>query len=362
MIIILDTNVIQSDYYMNSGRFAILFDYVQKTKSKFVLPKIVIDELTANYEREFISRFNQYLRSKGSFIALYHKKFPEINITIKDEVKYYIDYVKNKFKVKDKEIYNYKESYLNDVIERAIRRRRPCSDRGEEIRDAILWLSILDIAQEIPDKTVTFISQNKKQFALGDDELHPDLKQECSDRDITIRYFSSLDNFAKYHASIIDFITEEWILASIGVDEILEESFDIIESFAERELDYELSNSFRYHDSAERSSTGYFKLIQGSLDVQNFYVYEMNDNSLRIEAILEGEIEVECEVEKVLKREEYDHDYEYDSSSQEYEYIPVMRQRKEINHEYIYVYPEVLLNIEILVRDRKISKWKVINE
>ncbi len=75
---------------------------------------------------------------------------------------------------------------------------------------------------------------------------------------------------------------------------------EIIGAFAERRLERKLSDSFL--DEDEASSTGYFNPTQGTLEVEKFYVYEMSDGSLRVEATFTGEIEVECEVEKVKRK------------------------------------------------------------
>lgn len=61
MIIVLDTNIIQGDFLLKSGKTVVLLDYVSKTQSKFVMPKIVYDELMANYERGLISRKSKFL-------------------------------------------------------------------------------------------------------------------------------------------------------------------------------------------------------------------------------------------------------------------------------------------------------------
>ena len=345
---------------MKSGRFVILFDYVQKTQSTFLLPKIVHDEVAATYERELSKRLSQFLRAKGLLAAaLTQTELPDFEVIPGNEVTSYLKYLRKKLDIKDKDIIDYKESYLHDVVDRAIRRKRPCTDRGEEIRDAILWHSVLDIAQESADKTVTFISQNTNQFSQADGSLHPDLLGDCAERAVTVKYFTSLDDFAKQHASNIEFITKEWLLASIDTDKVLEKAHNTIEVAAERTLERKLSN--RYEE--EQSSTGYFNPQQGTLDIESFYVYEMSDGSLRVEASLIGEVEVECEVEKIVRKEalDYDYEYEYNYGFELYEYPPWTRRRKEIKHEYVYVYPEVSLNLEVIVRDKAVVSWKILD-
>ncbi|MBK8812714.1 MAG: DUF4935 domain-containing protein [Acidobacteria bacterium] len=136
MIIVLDTNILHNDFLMRSGQFAILIDYIRKTQSKVILPKIVYDELPATFEREIRRRLKDFLRAKGSLAALLQNSLPEVNISVEHEVASYLNFVKEKLNVGDDDIFDYKETYLHDVIERAIHRRRPCTERGEEIRVA----------------------------------------------------------------------------------------------------------------------------------------------------------------------------------------------------------------------------------
>ncbi len=353
MIIVLDTNVIHSDFLMKSVRFEILFDYVQKTHSKFIIPKIVYEELAATYERELQAREHQFVEAKRSLTALLTQtELPRSEISIESEVSSFLNHLKDKLNVTGEEFFDYKEVYFHDAVERAVRRKRPCTDRGEGMRDAILWRSVLDIASEAPEKTVVFISQNTKHFAQSEGILHSDLIQECSENGVAVKYFTSLDAFAKQHASSIDFINEEWVLASIDTCRVLEEASGIIEKNAESALDRLLSGSLFQHDE-QRRPTGYFNPQYGSstLHLESFYVYEMSDGSLRIEATLTVEIEVECEFEKI-KTKAYFTFGKIDPTA--------IRHFGEVKTEYIYVYPEVSLNLEIIVRDKAAVSWKVI--
>ena len=353
MIIVLDTNILHNDFLMKSGQFAILIDYIRKTQSKVILPKIVYDELPVTFERELRKRLKEFVRARGSLAVLLQNKLPEVNISVESEIASYLNFVKEKLNVGDSDIFDYKETYLHDVIERAIRRRRPCTERGEEIRDAVLWHCVLDIAGESPEKSVIFISNNTKQFASDDAALHPDLIEDYTKRNLKVIYFPSLDSFAKQHASNIEFITKEWLLSSIDVDAALEGARGLIETYAKYRLPSRLSEG--------KSSTGYFKMTQGSLDLENFYVYEMADGSLRVELTLTGETEVECEVEKIVRKEEHDYDYEFDFFSREYEYVPVTRYRSDVEYEYEYLNPTVSITLDVTVKDKEIVEWKVMD-
>jgi hypothetical protein len=52
MVVVLDTNIIQQDYFIKSSRFTVLLDYPHRTHSQIALPKLVLDELRGNLKRD----------------------------------------------------------------------------------------------------------------------------------------------------------------------------------------------------------------------------------------------------------------------------------------------------------------------
>ena len=324
------------------------------------MPKLVYDELAARYQEALLKHLNKFLGAKSALAnVLIQTQPPHIEISAESEGSSFFSHLKHKLRVKEENFFDYKEGYLHDVMNRAICRKRPCTDRGEEIRDAVLWRSVLDIAKEAPEKTVIFISENAKQFASGDGTLHADLQQDCKEHGVNVKYFSSLDDFGKQHASKIDFITEDWLLGSIDIDVVMEEARDIITAYAERILARKLSDSSYPYDqecfpTGDSELTGYHYY-----DIESFYIYEMSDGALRIEATLIGQFEVRCGVEKRVRRKEYEDGFGYDSVFEEYKDIPFSGHRVEVKTENIYINPELSLNFEIIVRNETVVSCKV---
>lgn len=364
MIIILDTNIIYSDFFLSSGKFVILRDYMLKTRSKFVVPTIVFDELTAGYEREVCKRQSELLRAvkKLSYIA---PDMPaiQVDLDVDRTVESYLSSFKKNMAITDDDIVNYKDSYIRDVVDRAIRRRRPCTDRGEEMRDAILWHTVLDVAENSADKRVIFVSNNHRQFAGNNSELHHELQTECDKRGVDVRYFVSLEAFAKEHAVHIDFITAEWLLESLDVEKILSEGETEIFSSARWAVEndeFEIGNR-KYVSDAR--STGYFaRTSYHDVKIGGFYVYEMSDGSYRVEATLVGEVEVECEVEVEVEEEYPAFIHKFNPLTDEVDIVESTRRGHRFTTEYVAVVPEIDLDLEIVIRDRKVESWKVKQE
>src|SRR5688572_14829792 len=105
MIIVLDTNVIQEDFLMRSGRFAVLLDYATKSGSKFALTQLVFEELTANYRRELHSRFTKWIRSKEQLNGLLAQPSTlQLDLDIEASTAHYQEFVLEQLRLTRKDI------------------------------------------------------------------------------------------------------------------------------------------------------------------------------------------------------------------------------------------------------------------
>ena len=158
MNVILDTNIFAQDFLMNSASFGLLLDYLKKTGSKILMPLIVYQELGEVYRRELNTGSAQFERTSESLErVLIDATIPRIEIDVSSEVAKYLAFVRKKLNLHDKDIIPFKENYLGELVTRAITRVKPFSDRGEEFRDALLWLTVLDIAREANEETLALI-------------------------------------------------------------------------------------------------------------------------------------------------------------------------------------------------------------
>ncbi len=337
---------------MKSGRFEILLDYARKTGSQIIVPRLVLEELSANYERELASKFGKLLRAKDQVNGMtLDASLPSLELDISGTVAKYVEYVRQRLKLTESSLVEYKEENLRDAITRAVRRRRPCTDRGEEIRDAVLWNSVLDLAATAKEH-VAFISRNTAQFTEDKSSLHPDLLTEVSDKAVRIAYYPSLEEFGRAHATRIAFATKTWIQAQIKTDDILERGTKLIESCVVHKLEH--------RSTEEEEFTGYVQLIGGDLEVEEFFVYEMEDGTFRIEATWSGVLEVEYEAEVTEEVGAWEYEYAYDSSG-EYSFQPVLRSGTKRRSRAKTTEVETWIVVEARASDNQIEDWSVID-
>lgn len=288
MRIVLDTNIYQEDFPMNSGRFRVLLEYAERTGATFVLPRIIHDEVAANYRREVKKRLSAVIRAHEQLHGIDGRvQVPRVEVDPEEAADHYMSSLRKRLNITPATLTEYKPEYLADALKRAIDRKRPCSDRGEEIRDAVLWLSVLDAATE-SGEAVFFISRNTDQFSADKQTLHPDLLAEATARSVNVEYLPSLEEFARQHASKIAFITTEWLEEHLDVDLVLDAAYDQI-----METAYETARAqLGWRDEIE----GGFRIAGGGIDVDEFFVNVLADGQLRVEINWWGRIDVEYKV------------------------------------------------------------------
>ncbi|HEX3131174.1 MAG TPA: hypothetical protein VH394_27815, partial [Thermoanaerobaculia bacterium] len=98
----------------------------------------------------------------------------------------------------------------------------------------------------------------------------------------------------------------------------------------------------RRYDWRDERYTGYYSYAGGYLEVDEFFVYEMEDGSYRVEVILPGLSAVEYEVES------FDEDYDEDRILPRY------------RHKIKTMEIEMGVTIEAIVKGNELSEWSLV--
>ncbi len=302
MDIILDANILRNDLKFRDKVYEILNDYLIKTDSKYVLPSVVIEEIKALYERALKDRYEEYKKSDEKLrnTLLFVEMPPTLEkANIETDITRYIEFLHQKLGTADANIVPYKNEYLPELVFRAVHRKKPLDNKGQQFRDGLLWLTVLDYAETTQEKIVAFISENVSDFSeKGQSQLAKELEEEATQRGVTVRYFRSLSDFAKAHASPIAFINVDWVNKNIDF-KVTEDLISAV--LGEREEKKILSDLNL--DRNERA-TGYIsKTDYVSSKVLEFFVYEKQDGTILLNVEIEFEIEYEIEIEKTVEKD-----------------------------------------------------------
>lgn len=232
---------------MDSNFHKLLYDYLEKTDSHILLPKLVLDESKTVYKRTLHEKYEKY-QEKGNLLnsLLISRKELE-SIDIDKEVENFTSHILSIYSKFHKEyLIEYDPMMLEEAVRRAINKIRPCSEKKEEFRDTLLWLTVLNVAKSQDEKNIVFISENTSDFCSANNQLHPDLVKDLKDNDIQVFYFQSIESFIEKYADKINKLTEDSVENYLSENNVEIEVFklldrgifkDIIQRFLEHKYD-----------------------------------------------------------------------------------------------------------------------------
>ncbi|MFA6403588.1 MAG: PIN domain-containing protein [Salinivirgaceae bacterium] len=291
MDIAIDTNIIRGDFFFKSKEFEILFDYLKKTESKFIISEVVLQETEEIYRRTLLEQKDILQKNQESIHNILNREIPLIsdNIDIEIETRKYISFLKEKLSLTDKNIIEYDKEYLPELIKRAVKKTMPFKNEDKGFRDTVIWLSLKDYCKKVQEKQIIFISNNPTDFGNSKvkNKLNESLEIECTEEKIRINYFNTIKDFVEYHSIKIDFINHDWISEQLSDERISEM---VIEKMESKDLvDWVVSRTDIYPISSVRAISAY---PNGYGEIS---IYEMIDNSLILNLSIDCETEMEIE-------------------------------------------------------------------
>jgi len=222
MDVILDANVFLNDLKFQGTHFAELFAYLRRTGDSLVIPTLVMEEVLERYKDRLKRDLNT---AKSSWHVLAgtkmtsHPSFPHVDF--------------------DKEVQKYREQLLNpalgvtvlqysdvggidinEIARRGIKRKKPASDIGEELRDVLLWFLLIQYARQ-KQRQVAFISSDGAfRKSKDEDDLHPDLAQEIENTKLPIHFYREMATFVTSQSLSHKAISEPWLPQFVNASEL----------------------------------------------------------------------------------------------------------------------------------------------
>lgn len=179
MNIFLDTTVFYDDPFLKKPfNKQLLFLSEKNSEFKVYISKVVLAEAERHYKvklKEELKRINE--------AELFLKTLPidnAITISTLSAEKYankFMEYYNDLDKCEIINIVNYNNDMLPELVRRSVNRVKPFTDKKEEFRDAIIWLSYAALAEQEDLTKCYLITNNVSDYAKNGD-LHPDMKQD----------------------------------------------------------------------------------------------------------------------------------------------------------------------------------------
>ncbi|MGW9687187.1 PIN domain-containing protein [Flagellimonas sp. 2504JD1-5] len=298
-VVVLDTNILRADFLFKSNHFRILKEYLKITNSTLIIPTIVIQELVHLYRLELQTKFEDLnsLKDRINRNLLLDSVLdfnPDANINLEEQVFKYQEYIENQLKPFLRQI-DHEDAFLPELVRRSIEKIKPISRKGQEFRDALLWLTLMNyIKKQKFELKVSFITNNVKDFA---DEtkmaLHPDLMKEIMETGISFYFYRSLTDFTQNTAITITDISKEWLVESLDWEGIQVTAESTVEN-----IDPSYFYEYYYGNKIDKSDLEGWDVVYASYyrDIEGFYIYETTEkNNYTVEVDLYGNAVLEFE-------------------------------------------------------------------
>ncbi len=206
--------------FLQTNQFAELLTYLRRTNSRLVIPELTYNEVVARY-RDRLKAVTNEARDAWSTLQQVGMKerITFLEPDIKSELLALGELLNHPAPGVQVVIYSdYSGVDVKEVVKRGIWRERPANDKGEELRDVVLWLIVLQYAKQ--SKTpVAFISGDK---TFQDDKggLAPSLFREVERAKVDITFYSFVRDFVKGNALEAEPIAQEALAVYVSADEL----------------------------------------------------------------------------------------------------------------------------------------------
>lgn len=240
--VIVDTNVLVADPWLEGHGMRALFDFITRTQGDLLIYDVVRTEAAAIFRRRVREATADLAAARDAAARVTREELPPVDPAALVDAAVARWEAETRSRLRDvARFVPLNPAILAETVRRAAERVRPSTEGDKQFRDTVLWLSMLDhLPGYIGGYPAAFISANPRDFAAGSSgdarvQLHPDLRAEADAANLTLEFYTSLQAFLKAHAEPIAHITPEWVAERLSETEV--ETF-ILEYLEAHEADW----------------------------------------------------------------------------------------------------------------------------
>ncbi|MBX0333426.1 PIN domain-containing protein [Pontibacter sp. HSC-14F20] len=246
--VFIDSDILYKDPFFKNEFSDLLLKLAKDKKLTIYISAVVYEETLNNYKEIVSKEVAQLVKHQRNLSKLKQSDYYFKYISVENYEKEFVDFYQLMFSNGTFKILNYSNDVLPELVNRSIKRLKPFSDKKQEFRDGIIWLSIIE---EIKSKGLSnnfFITNNIQDYYDEDKvSLHTSLIKDCSN----ILPFTSTKDFLLTHIDLsrleVDFDFIKW-LEEQNIDEnyilknIKDKTSDtLVEKFSIAVSDYVIS-------------------------------------------------------------------------------------------------------------------------
>ncbi|WP_165851847.1 PIN domain-containing protein [Chryseobacterium pennipullorum] len=303
MKVVLDSNIIISDFRLSSPDSKILLEASKKGDIDLYIPKIVLDEIFNKFE-ERLHEAKSKIEKETNTIKKLTTSEKHSNISadeITKEIEEYKKYIQSLLKENNIKTIDYPKIPHEYIVNKAIKKIKPFNSGEKGYRDSLIWENVKSlmpiIGTNIANPAVLFISNNKKDFCENQNDLHKELIIEIQTSDLdeeSIKMLNTLAEFSQEKAKLF-FEQANSFKDRIELGEI--EDFDL-----ENLLLNSLRKEFDYADVSEIDSIPYqdttIRYIENADNIKIINVLKLNSTEYLIDLKCNVEMTIDFYVDK----------------------------------------------------------------
>lgn len=299
MKVILDTNIIFSDFHLKGARIKNLCESVKSTGDTVHIPEVVVDESINKYRKKTRECKLKIDRGISDFKRLTGKDVEDNPISdefiLKESEKYARSFKKQLQELGIK-IIPYPSISHQELVKRDLARKKPFQETGKGYRDALIWESVKSICEKslslFENPKIIFVNKNHKDFC-EEGLLHPDLKEDLVNNGINEDYVRVIED--------IDIFIKEYIKPKQKILKNIQEELNANKQYNGIYLNTEINNritefllhrEFDYEESPFRQEFENPSVV--GINEPSFTVMEVRQISEE-EFFVEVKIDVDCE-------------------------------------------------------------------
>lgn len=190
MKLVIDTNIVHEDFTLRGARISKLCSASPRLGYDLMIPEVVCDEIINQYRKKLISNLSGYY----SVVKMMDEIKSETKTTfdrdafVTKTISEYTSYLYTRLKTIGINVIPYPIVDVKKLVNKDLYLKKPFKEVKEEtvgFRDSLIWESVKSVCTPsrmlLEDPQVVFLTENTRDFADSNNELHPELITELRD-------------------------------------------------------------------------------------------------------------------------------------------------------------------------------------
>lgn len=297
MNIFIDTSVVYTDPFWKRNFASEILNSAKDEKLTIYISDVVIRELRVNLKKqlnkEITSLKNSYLSIRKITLEENKSELPKLEDYLKEFDEFNTKLFENKNIIELK----YSSEDFEEILERAIQRKKPFTDNRSELKDAVIWMTYSKFAKDNGLDNCYLLTNNVKDFCDNNDKnkLHSELAKDYDKFKVNL----TLEEFYRQNKDTIEdpnYQFTEWLLKqNLDSNSVVEMLFENVTDNVANEIDRKVENI----DPSSFSDENFYIPLGGYTEVESYDWGGISDLQTEIVddyAIISGVLDVSTDI------------------------------------------------------------------